>query len=751
MDKVMGLNPEMESHLLEQIIDFLDAAGGQPLPPLQEEHRTLHGLTEHLREHLDKHRSTGLETPPHRILSLIHDLFDQAPIMIDGFDKTGRCILWNQECVRVFGWSAEEVKAHPDPPRLFYPDQAHYQKLISGLNADSGSKFQEWNPTTRDGRQLTTLWANITLPSGEMICIGIDITEQRQAENQLRLAASVFESCYEGIMVMDASIRIQDINPAFTRITGFSREDAIGQDPTFLMSRQHGRDFRTAIWQHLKESDSWKGELWGCHKSGKAYPLLFSLSMVRDSAGQVLHYVGNFSDITHLKRHEEELRYLAHHDALTNAANRPYFSERLEEALKRARDTQEVLAVCHLDLDGFKAINDRFGHAAGDQLLIVVSERLRHVIRSSDLLARLGGDEFAILLTELHDTDECLGVIERMLQAINRPVTIDDALVRVSGSLGVTLFPHDDEEAEILLRHADQAMYQAKRSGKNRYHLFNPLQPPVELQSPQAIARIEQALSRGEFLLHYQPKVNLLTREVLGFEALLRWQHPKHGLLKPSRFLSTILGTRLEHLMGEWVIDGVLGQVHQWLRHGQQVPVSFNVSANHLACPEFTDRLRTLLSRYPGIPGNLLELEFQENVAIEDVDTISHTLSRCREWGLSVALDDFGTGYSSLSHLRELPIDTLKIDKSLITNMLNDPRDAPLVHGILQMTRRLGLQVIAEGAESTTHCEALLKLDCPLVQGYTIARPMPAEAVLPWLARYSSGDTHHDCSGQTSG
>lgn len=670
--------------------------------------------------------------PGRSLLKLFDGLFDQAPLLVDGFDKEGRCILWNQECAKVFGWSAEEVMAHPNPLALFYPHERQYRDVVEGLASRNGEMFREWHPFTRDGRQLTTMWANIPLPNGDMLCIGHDLTEQRQAENQQRLAARVFESSYAGIMITDADNRICDVNPAFTRITGYSRAEAIGQDPSMLDSGRHDRSLYARIWRHLVKRDGWKGELWGRRKNGEVYPQHLSISVVRDAGGQVLHYVVIFSDITQLKRHEDELKYLARHDALTKVPNRLHFSDRLEVALERARQENGMLAVCYLDLDGFKPINDRFGHAAGDEVLIEVSERLHHVIRASDLLARLGGDEFAVLLSDLHDTGECLQVIERMQKALTRPFAIGDSMARISASIGVTLFPHDDVDAEILLRHADQAMYRAKHGGKNGYHIFDPTQGLPERRNQQ---RIEFALKNDEFVLHYQPKVDLSTGETQGFEALLRWHHPRHGLLMPVDILPMLLDTRLECALGEWVIDRVLRQIAQWQRHGRSPRVSFNISPNHLALPEFSQRLQAALERYPRVPVALLELEFRDGGAMENIATLARSLAHCRELGLSVALDDFGTGCSSLSHLRDLPIDTIKVDKCFVDGLLEEERDAMLMEGIIQIARTLGFTVIAEGAESEAHCQRLRQLGCSLVQGYGIAHPMPADRVLLWLSQ----------------
>ncbi|WP_136246854.1 putative bifunctional diguanylate cyclase/phosphodiesterase [Halomonas borealis] len=676
------------------------------------------------------------------LLALIEQLFGRTPIMLNGFDRQRRCILWNHQCERAFGWRTDEVMAHPDPLALFYPDVTEYQDVVAGLASHDGSRFQEWTPRTRDGRRLTTLWANVVLPGGDRLCIGHDITEQREAEKHRRLAASVFESSYDAIMITDAEQRICDVNAAFTRITGYHREEVLDLTPGMLGTAQRNAEAYEAICQHLETHHNWKGEIIGQRRNGETYPLLLSASVVRDDQGQRLHYVATFSDITLLKRHQEELHRLARHDVLTELPNRRHFAERLEAALPRARRDETLLAVCFLDLDGFKPINDRLGHAAGDQVLITVSQRLRHAIRANDVLARLGGDEFALLLGDLDSQDECLQVVERIHDLIGRPIPLDDSLVKTSSSIGITLFPHDDSEAEILLRHADQAMYRAKRSGKNRHCLFDARHYQEEHHSRRRLDRLEQALCGDEFLLHYQPRVDLRRGEACGLEALLRWQHPEHGLLEPADFLPQLLGSRLESPLGDWVIERILDQLEQWRHQGLALRIGFNASANDLALPEFAERLTRALARHPGLDGRMLEIEFQESAAMDDQQAVSRALQHCRDMGLRVALDDFGTGYSSLSHLRELPIDILKIDKRFVAAMLDDDRDTALVQGILQIGARLGLDVIAEGIESPAHGERLLQLGGSLAQGYAIAHPMPAEQVLPWLERWPASGWH---------
>ncbi|GEN22446.1 hypothetical protein HCU01_03950 [Halomonas cupida] len=669
------------------------------------------------------------------LLKLFDLLFDQAPLMVDGFDKEGRCILWNQECVRVFGWSAEEIKAHPHPLALFYPEEEQYKDVLEGIASADGEMFREWYPSTRDGKQLTTMWANIPLPSGDMLCIGHDLTELRRAENQQRLAASVFASSYAGIIITDADNRICDVNPAFTRLTGYSRTEVIGQSPLMLDSGSHSRSHYTRIWRHLIKHGGWRGELWGRRRNGEIYPQHLSMSLVRDAREQVLNCTIIFSDITELKRHENELKYQATHDALTRLPNRQYFSQHLERALDRARRHNGLLAVCYLDLDGFKPINDRFGHAAGDDVLVAITRRLQGVIRDSDLLARLGGDEFAVLLADLHDHGECLQAVQRMQQTLTQPIAIGECLACITVSIGITLYPQDNANADTLLRHADQAMYRAKNSGKNRYQLFDPSLGLPERRHQQ---RVEAALANDELTLHYQPRIDLASGDLLGFEALLRWPQPPHGLVMPVDILPMVQDPQLVSSLGEWVIERVLRQLRQWQQLGVSPRVSFNISLQHLSQPDFGERLEGILSRYPELSPTRLELEFRCEDSADGAAPVANSLAHCRTLGLSLAMDNFGAGHSSLAQLLELPIDTLKIDRCFIKGLLSDERNVVVVEGVMQIARRLGLTVVAEGAESPAHCRRLQQLGCYRAQGYGIAAPMPAERALQWMQQYQS-------------
>ncbi len=433
------------------------------------------------------------------------------------------------------------------------------------------------------------------------------------------------------------------------------------------------------------------------------------------------------------------LQRMAHHDALTGLPNRILLADRMEQAMAQARRTGRAVAVGYLDLDGFKPINDHFGHHIGDILLQELAQRMGGVIRAGDTLARLGGDEFVVLLPGLGGPEECHIFLNRLLAAVRQPIRIPelDETLSVTASVGVTLYPHDDADPDTLLRHADHAMYEAKGEGRNRYRLYDAEGQPRHAAGQPDRERIRAALRSGEFELHYQPKVNMRLGTVAGAEALIRWNHPEQGFLSPNEFLPLIEAANLEAEVGEWVIRAALAQVAAWAAEGHPVPVSVNIAAPHLLRPDFPARLGAMLAEFPSVPPRMLQIEVVETAALEDITHARLTLDACRRLGVGGALDDFGTGYSSLTYLRHLPVDTLKIDQSFIRHLDDNAEDLTIVRGIIVLARGLGRAVVAEGVEKAEHGTTLLGLGCELAQGYAIARPMPAPAFLTWARAWA--------------
>lgn len=559
-----------------------------------------------------------------------------------------------------------------------------------------------------------------------------DITARKVAEEQLKLAASVFTHASEGILITDAQVRIVSVNEAFTRITGYTEAEVRGHTPGILKSGLHGADFYAGVWQTLQDKGEWSGEIWNRHKAGHLYAELVNISAVCDEQGQVKNYVALFNDITVQKHLQQRLERSAYYDPLTDLPNRLLLADRLQQAMARARRHTDRIAVAYIDLDGFKAVNDRHGHAVGDQLLVVLANRMKALLREGDTLARLGGDEFAVVIVDMVRQHDCVPVMERLLQALADPVVVAGEVLHVTASIGATFYPLDDVDAEQLLRHADQAMYVAKQTGKNRFHFFDIKQAQVGHEPSQTLEALHQALARGEFCLHYQPRVNMRTGEMVGAEALIRWQHPQHGLLLPSAFLPAVEHHAFSATVGQWVIEQALRQMAVWQRQGLELSVSANLSARHIQHRDFLTNLKTLLERHPEVPPARLELEVMETHALEDIDHAARMMSACRDLGVRFALDDFGTGYTSLAYLRRLPADTLKLDQSFVQAMPSAPGDMAVVEAVHGLAKAFHRRLIAEGVETEWQGEMLLAMGCELAQGYAIGRPMPANRLLDW-------------------
>jgi diguanylate cyclase (GGDEF)-like protein len=464
---------------------------------------------------------------------------------------------------------------------------------------------------------------------------------------------------------------------------------------------------------------------------------MLTMNAIPDAKGKIAQYVALFTDITETKTHAQQLAHVTHYDALTGLPNRALLADRLRQAMGHAQRSKQLLAVAYFDLDGFKAINDRYGHLVGDGLLTAMAFRMRRALREGDTLARLGGDEFAAVILDLDNADACVPTLNRLLEAASEEAQIGEVVLRVSASAGVAFYPQAEEvDADVLLRQAGQAMYQAKLGGKNRFHNFDPSQDLLARSRHENIEHIRRALAAQEFVLYYQPKVNMRSGKIIGAEALIRWQHSERGLLPPGMFLPVVEDHPLVVEIGAWVIETVLTQMESWQDDGFDLPVSVNVSAFELQQPDFADCLRAQLEAHPSIKPSSLELEVLETSALQDVVQASQVLEVCREIGVSISLDDFGSGYSSLTYLKRLPANILKIDQSFIRDMLEEPESLSIVEGVLGLAAAFRREVIAEGVESADQGLVLLQLGCELAQGYGIAHPMPPAELKAWAGAW---------------
>lgn len=444
-----------------------------------------------------------------------------------------------------------------------------------------------------------------------------------------------------------------------------------------------------------------------------------------------------FVRINNLLLKQHALKLVANYDILTHLPNRNLFAERFNLAIANSNKHKTLLAVCYLDLDGFKQINDQFGKDVGDRLLVEVAARIRSVMRSQDNVSRQGGDEFALLFADLESYAQCEAIVSQLLASIAEPYFLNGQTLSIAASCGVTLYPKDDADPDTLLRHADQAMYQAKLGGRNCYCLFDTAQEKALQVLQRQLAAIKQALEHDEFCLYYQPKVDMQNNRVFGMEALIRWNHPTNGILSPAAFLHHIAGSELELALDTWVIGHALQQLVLWNQAGLKLQVSVNISPKHIKSAGFFANLSDALGRHDQVDPQQFQIEVLESSVLDDLPTVSQVIQNCRDkLGISIALDDFGTGYSSLSHLRHLPIQTIKIDQSFVRDMIEDPNDHAIVEGVISLARAFKLEVIAEGVETERHKQVLLELGCVKAQGYGIARPMPADKVQAWIRGY---------------
>ncbi|MCX4187508.1 EAL domain-containing protein [Methylophaga sp. OBS4] len=688
------------------------------------------------------------------------NLIESSPVPYVLLDGKKQISFINRAFTETYGYRLDQIRAMKSwwdvtaaPLRYQEEFKAYLRRFSRQANSSNKPSMpMEVELHTKQGQRKVALLSTSVMQDtfeDEMLLVIYDITARKEAEEQLRFSSRVFNQAQEGIIITDTSGAITDVNPAFCDITGYSREEVIGQGPEILNSGKHSPEFFSKMWQSIIEHGYWQGEVWNRRKNGELYAELLTISALSDDDGLCRHFVGLFSDITQTKQQQETLELMAHYDVLTKLPNRVLFADRFSQAVAHSKRTETLLAVCFLDLDNFKPVNDTYGHEVGDQLLIEVAQRLKANVRDEDTISRFGGDEFAILFRDVGSQSECEFMLQRIHESLARPYSVNDLNVEISASSGVTFYPTDNADLDTLLRHADQTMYQAKLSGRNTYKLFNPAHNRQTMEKQQWLQQIRQGLEQGQFRLFYQPKVNMRTGQVFGMEALIRWQHPDNGLLSPVQFLPLVEGSDLEIDIGNWVIHTALSQLQSWHDDGHILEVSVNVASSHLQSADFIDDVEAALAAHPGLDSRYLQLEIVETSALGDIGAITKAIKLCREvLGVSVALDDFGTGYSSLTHLRHLTASTIKIDQSFVRDMLDDPQDYTIVDGVSGLADAFNRQVIAEGVETNEHGLMLLMIGCDLAQGFGIAKPMPAEDVPGWLEAYQPNRYWMTCAAQ---
>ncbi|WP_438868270.1 phosphodiesterase DibA [Pseudomonas sp. L1(2025)] len=576
------------------------------------------------------------------------------------------------------------------------------------------------------------VWVALSAAVIYLICARFARTHRLQQplkENRERLqqAAAVFDCTREGVLVTDAQGLIVHVNRAFMEITGYSREDVMGERPSLFKSGRHSSSFYQQMFQTLERTGEWSGEIWNRRKSGEIYPQWQTIRVIHNDQGQVSHYVAVFSDISAIKDSEHELAHLAHHDPLTDLPNRLLFTDRAEQALASAQVHKRGCALLLMDLDHFKIINDSLGHNVGDQLLKAVGERLKGLFGPGVTLARLGGDEFAVLAESCPQVVQAAALAQRMLDAMKEPFVFDGNQLFISASIGISLFPSDALSAEQLLRNADSALFKAKSAGREGYALYTEELTAHAQHRVEIASELRRALDQQELRVYYQPVHDLQDSRLVGVEALVRWQHPERGLVPPGEFIPIAERTGLIADIDAWVMDQACRQMGQWLADG--APLSFiavNVSSRLFARRELYEQVAQVLHT-TGLDPAYLELEVTESAVMEDPEVALEQLHRLRGLGLRLAIDDFGTGYSSLLRLKRLPVQKLKIDQGFVAGLPWDEDDAAIVRVVIALAKSMGMQVHAEGIEQVEQARFLLEQECDLGQGYWFGRPVPAQ------------------------
>ena len=557
------------------------------------------------------------------------------------------------------------------------------------------------------------------------------------------LMAQVFEGSHSGVMITDAEGRIVEVNPAFTRITGYTLDEVRGRNPHLLASGRHDRNFYVGIWRDVRNNGHWQGEIWNRRKNGEVYPEWLSINPVRDRNGELINYVGMFSDITERKQAAQQIHQLAFYDSLTELPNRRLLVDCLHQEFAIGARTGQHGAVLFLDLDNFRTLNDTKGHDVGDMLLIEVAQRLKRCVRGGDTVARLGGDEFVVVLESLSasSTDaaaQAEHVAEKIRVSLSEPYILNQHRFHTTPSIGIVLFRGHQDSLDNLLKYADTAMYRAKTAGRNAIRFYDPeMQAAIEARADLE-DELRQALARQQFRLHYQIQVDSSGRP-LGAEVLLRWEHPQRGLVSPAQFIPLAEDTGLIVPMGLWVLQTACAQLAAWQNDAltRDLTIAVNVSAKQFRQPDFVEQVQRTLQESGAKPA-LLKLELTESTVLENVEDTIAKMREVKQLGVSFSMDDFGTGYSSLQYLKRLPLDQIKIDQSFVRDLTSDPNDAAIVQTIIAMTRALGLNVIAEGVETEAQRDFLDSHGCHAFQGYLFGKPLPLEKFTALLNQVSA-------------
>lgn len=632
---------------------------------------------------------------------------------------------WNRSAADSFGYQANEILGKNIttiiPTRL----HSEFTSALAGVAAaEHNSALRsplEFLGLTKNGVEFpiectASCWQ--TRKQTYLTIMVRDISARKAFAEQSRIFSKVVAEAHNGVTVLDAERRIQIVNQAFTHITGYTIDEVKGKNPRILKSGQHDDAFYQSMWAEINEHGHWQGEIVNRRKSGELYAEWLHINIIRNSKGEIEYYVGIFTDITELKRMKDRLEYLSYTDILTGLPNRLLLNDRLMQQIRETERHRHRMAVMFIDLDRFKLINDSLGHGSGDELLRHISERLTKCVRSNDTVARLGGDEFIIVISDIERSNDAAAVARKILRALKSPISLNERDIHISPSIGISMYPGDGKDPDVLLKHADTAMYRAKNSGGNQYKFFRTTMNSQSLKRLQIENELHKALDHGDLLVYYQPKVLLESNTVTGFEALVRWQHADLGLISPDDFIPLAEETGLITAIGERVLTIACADMRTWLQHNLDIGhIAVNLSARQFRQRSLL-RMVTSILRNTGLNPQHLELEITETTAMDKAIESSAVSNRLQKLGIRIAIDDFGTGYSSLAYLKNFPVTTLKIDRSFVKNIVNNEDDKAIIQTIIKLGRSLNLEVVAEGVETVAQRDLLNQYGCQLAQGF---------------------------------
>jgi diguanylate cyclase (GGDEF)-like protein/PAS domain S-box-containing protein len=648
------------------------------------------------------------------------------------WDPAGGEAVFSEETYRILGL----------PPRDQEEGLAHYLQFIDA--EDRERVKQEIERAVRDSSGFTLEHRLHRADGGERVVavraqvlsdqageprrlVGTvqDITEYKLAENQIELAGRVFENSVEGVVVTDPQGAIQMVNKAFTSITGYTAQEVLGQNPRILKSDHQEPAFYEQMWKSLLEKCTWSGEIWNRRKDGEAYPEWLNIVAYRDSFGRTLGYVGIFHDLSDIKRSEQLITYQTYHDALTGLPNRVLLQDRLGVAIQHAGPKKSALAVAYLDIDRFRHVNDSMGHAFGDILLQRMAEHLKGLVSQQATVSRYGGDEFVLLLDEAQDAEAALKVTNLICSAYEEPFHVDGRDVFLTWSIGIAVYPDDGEDPQTLIRNAELAMYRAKNEGGNNCQLFAPFLNEEMVQRLEMENLLRRGLQNQEFLVYYQPKVELPSGRIMGMEALVRWLRPGGEIWSPADFIPLAEETGLIIPLGSLVLRQACKDAQAWRRQfNADLQVAVNLSARQFRDEKLLDLVEECLAD-SGLPPQALQVEITESLLMADAPATVKVLAHLQERGVRLAIDDFGTGYSSMAYLRRFPIESLKVDKSFVDGLPDNPDSRAIVKAVITLAHSLGLKTVAEGVETKEQLRALQEMGCEQIQGYYFSRPLP--------------------------